>query len=118
MGPPPTAAKSGGPAPSAPVANPPASGQTSVAPASMPPAAQPAARSASSAPAQTDTPIDLTQHDNQTIDFSGGKAVVKETPEDKAALDAGLKEIADATKDVTFGPPKKPTPPPPAPAKP
>jgi hypothetical protein len=38
----------------------------------------------------------------KTIDFSTGKAVVKDTPEDQAALEAGLRDIADATKDVTF----------------
>jgi hypothetical protein len=75
---------------------------------------------AGSAPADAvvEQPVDLTKHDGQTIDFSGGKPVVKQTPEDKAALDAGLKDIADATKDVTFGPPPKPAAPSPAPGKP
>jgi len=40
--------------------------------------------------------------ERKTIDFSAGKAVVKDTPEDKAALEAGLRDIAEATKDVTF----------------
>ena len=63
-------------------------------------------------------PVDLASHDGQTIDFSTGQPVTKQTPEDKAALDAGVKEIADATKDVTFDPPKKPAEPPAAPGKP
>ena len=53
-------------------------------------------------------PVDLTKHDQQTIDFSSGKPVVKDSPADKAALAAGLKDIAEATKDVTFEAPKKP----------
>jgi len=51
--------------------------------------------------------------ERKTVDFSSGKAVVKDSPEDKAALEAGIKDIADATKDVTFGPT---TPPPAQPA--
>lgn len=43
----------------------------------------------------------------KTIDFSGGKPVVKDTPADRAALEAGLKEIEEATKNVTFEAPKK-----------
>jgi len=61
------------------------------------------------------SPVDLTQHDAQTIDFSSGQPVVKQSPEDKAALEAGLRDIAAATKEVTFEPPKKmasPAPPP------
>jgi hypothetical protein len=46
----------------------------------------------------------------KTIDFSSGRPLVKETPEDKAALAAGLKEIEEATKDVTFEAEKKPAP--------
>ena len=68
------------------------------------PARQPPATAA--APLQS--PVDLTQHDAQTIDFSSGHPVAKQSPEDQAALEAGLKDIAAATKDVTFEPPKKP----------
>lgn len=60
-------------------------------------------------PANAPEPVDLTKHEGQTIDFSSGKAVVKDTAADKAALEAGLKDIADATKDVTFGPEKPKT---------
>lgn len=62
--------------------------------------------------------VDLTQHDRQTIDFSSGRPVIKDSPADQAALAAGLKDIAEATKDVTVGPPAKPASPPPPPAKP
>jgi hypothetical protein len=58
------------------------------------------------------SPVDLAKHDGQTIDFSSGQPVVKQSAADKAALDAGLKDIADATKDVTFDPPKPANPPP------
>lgn len=60
-------------------------------------------------------PVDLTKHDAQTIDFSSGKPVVKDSPQDKAALEAGLKEIEAATATVTFDPPKKKAEPAPAP---
>lgn len=53
-------------------------------------------------PAATPTPVAI--QDNKTLDFSGGKAVVKETPADKAAMDAALKEMNEATKNVTFEP--------------
>ena len=56
-------------------------------------------------------PVDLTKHDGQTIDFSTGKPVVKNTPEDQAVIDAAVKEMAEATKGVTF----EATPPKPAP---
>jgi hypothetical protein len=51
--------------------------------------------------------------DGKTIDFSGGKAVVRDNPEERAAMERALKEMEEAAKDVTFGPTK---PPPPAPA--
>jgi hypothetical protein len=57
-------------------------------------------------------------HDRQTIDFSSGKPVAKDTAADQAAIDAAVKEMNDATKNITFGPsidPKKT--PEPAPSK-
>lgn len=50
-------------------------------------------------------------NDKQTIDFSSGQPVVKDAAEDKAAMEAALKDISAATEGVTFGPsPKKTTP--------
>ena len=49
-------------------------------------------------------PVDLTQHDGQTIDFSSGRPVVKDTPADQAALAQALQEMDRAAKDVTFAP--------------
>ncbi len=54
-------------------------------------------------------PVDLTQHERKTVDFSSGQPVVKDSAEDKAAIDAALKDMAEATKGVTFeAPPPKP----------
>lgn len=48
------------------------------------------------------------ENELKTIDFSSGKAVIKDSAEDKAAIDAALKDMAAATQDVSFGPsPKK-----------
>lgn len=43
-------------------------------------------------------------NEGKTIDFSSGQPVVKDTPEDRAAIEAALKDIAEATRNVTFGP--------------
>lgn len=70
------------------------------------------ARHRAAPPAVTQT-VDLTKHDGKTIDFSSGKPVVKDSPEDQAAIAAALKDMEEASKDTTFGtpPPKKPEPP-------
>lgn len=47
-------------------------------------------------------------NERKTVDFSSGQPVVKNTPEDQAAIEAALKDMAEATQGVTFGPPKKP----------
>ena len=68
--------------------------------------------------AQPAAPVDLVKHDGQTIDFSSGRPVVKDSPEDKAALEKSAKEMAEAAKNVTFEAPKKKAEPSRAPAKP
>ncbi len=45
--------------------------------------------------------------ERKTIDFSTGQPVVKDSPEDQAALEAALKDIAEASKGVTFEPAPK-----------
>jgi len=40
--------------------------------------------------------------DGKTIDFSSGRPVTRDGAADKAALDAAVKEIDAASKDVTF----------------
>lgn len=71
--------------------------------------AAPPARPAAAPPAPY---VDLARHEGQTIDFSSGQPVVKDSPEDRAAIAAALKDMEEATKDVTFGPPPKPPEPP------
>ena len=48
-------------------------------------------------------PVEI--QDRKTIDFSSGKPVVKDSAKEQALIDAAVKEIDDAVKDVTFGPP-------------
>ncbi len=56
--------------------------------------------------------VDLTKHDLQTIDFSSGRPVVMDSPEERAALAAAEKELAEVVRSVTFESPKKnPVPP-------
>ncbi len=55
-------------------------------------------------PAAAPVPI----QDGRTIDFSNGSPVVANSAADKAALDAGVKAIDEAEKNVTF--PAQPTP--------
>ena len=63
--------------------------------------------------------IDLEVHDGQSLDLSSGKAVVKDTPEDRAAMAKALKEMEEAAKSVTFErPTRKPAPPKPPADKP
>ncbi|HEY5229223.1 MAG TPA: hypothetical protein VIJ19_11825 [Opitutaceae bacterium] len=40
--------------------------------------------------------------DNATIDFSSGKPTMTSSAADKAAIDAAVKQIDEATKSVTF----------------
>ena len=51
--------------------------------------------------------VDLKANDAKTVDFSSGAPVVKDSPEDRAALQAGIKDIEEATKDIVFEAPKK-----------
>jgi len=57
-------------------------------------------------------PVDLAKHDGQTIDFSSGRPVVKDSAADQAAIEQATREMAEAVKGVTFGPPAKKAPPP------
>ncbi len=52
-------------------------------------------------------PVDLANHNGQTIDLSSGRPVVRDTAADKAALDHATKEMADAALEVTFTVPAK-----------
>lgn len=79
--------------------------------------ASPAVASAPAVVATSTEPVDLSKHERKTIDFTSGKPVVKDSPEDKAVIDAAVKDMAEATKDVVFEAPKKNPEPPPAPPK-
>ncbi|MDB6126439.1 MAG: hypothetical protein JWM35_335 [Verrucomicrobia bacterium] len=46
--------------------------------------------------------------DQKTIDFSSGKPVVKDSTNDKAIIDKAVKEMDDATKDISFAPTPEP----------
>ena len=52
------------------------------------------------APARNPGPVTI--QDGKTLDFSSGTPVIKDTAADKAALDAAVREIDAASKDVTF----------------
>lgn len=55
--------------------------------------------------------------DRKTIDFSSGQPVVKDSANEQAIIDAAVKEMDDAMKDVTFtAPATSATATPPAPA--
>ena len=42
--------------------------------------------------------------DGKTIDFSGGRPVIRDSAADKASMDAAVKEMDAASKSVTFPP--------------
>lgn len=47
--------------------------------------------------------------EGKTIDFSSGRAVVRDSSADRAALEAASREMDEAARDVTFAP-TQPTP--------
>lgn len=53
-------------------------------------------------PSRAEVPIE----DGKTIDFSGGRAEVRDTPEDRAALERAKREMEEAARDVKFAPTK------------
>lgn len=59
----------------------------------------------------------VTIQDGKTIDFSSGKPVVKDSADEKAVIDAAVKEMDEAAKAVKFGAPEKKPAPAPSPKK-
>jgi hypothetical protein len=57
---------------------------------------------------RTLTPSPVPIQDGKTLNFSSGSPQVGDSAADKAALDAGVKEIDEATKNITFS--AQPTP--------
>lgn len=87
---------------------------TTAAPASIP-ASTPPPPVAPIAIAPAPEPVPLNGPNAQkTIDFSTGQPVIKDTPEDRAAMATALEDMAAATDAMTFGPRKKPASPAPA----
>lgn len=82
--------------------------------AAPPAPARAAAPAPAPGPATGAEPVDLTKTDGKTVDFSSGRPVVKDTPEDKAVIDAALKDMEEARQAVRF----EPAPPPPKAAEP
>ncbi|MBP6507184.1 MAG: hypothetical protein KA257_06430 [Opitutaceae bacterium] len=56
------------------------------------------------APVAGPTPAEVAIQDGKTIDFSSGAAQVKDTPEDRAALERAKKNMDEAAQEVTFAP--------------
>lgn len=67
----------------------------------------PPAGTATVLPAGEPVVLGTAETERKTIDFSSGQPVVKDSPEDQAALEAALKDIAEASKGVTFEPAPK-----------
>jgi len=51
-------------------------------------------------------PPEVAIEDGKTIDFSSGRAEVRETPEDRAALEKARREMEEAAREVKFTPAK------------
>jgi len=49
---------------------------------------------------------DVAIQEGKTIDFSSGKPEIRDTPEDRAALEKAKAEMDEATKDIVFEPTK------------
>jgi hypothetical protein len=58
---------------------------------------------------KANAPVEI--RDGKTIDFSSGKPVVKDSSQEKAIIDAAVKEMEDATRNVSFAPTPAPAPP-------
>ena len=51
-------------------------------------------------------PAEVPIQEGKTIDFSSGKPEIRETDEDRAAIERAKREMDEATKDVIFAPTK------------
>ena len=74
-----------------------------------PPPGPPIASKPAPTPAPAPAPVALGgANERKTIDFSSGQPVVRNSAADQAAIEAALKDMAEATKSVTFDRPKQP----------
>jgi hypothetical protein len=86
--------------------NNPATEPRAIGPVATP--ATPGGAAAPSAPAPaTAGPLDFEKVDGKTLDLSSGRPVLKDSPADRAAMDAALKEMEEASRDVSFESPKQ-----------
>lgn len=71
----------------------------------------PAARSAPRAQVRPPPPVvEIAIQDGKTIDFSQGSPEIRDTLADRAAMEAALKEMQEATKNISFEIPARPAP--------
>ncbi len=68
-----------------------------------PPAVAPTPATATT---ETESLTDVAIQEGKTIDFSSGKPEIRDTPEDRAALEKAKAEMDEATKDIVFEPTK------------
>lgn len=71
------------------------------------PAAPPASPTSQEAKAKALPPLPaepVAIQDRKTIDFSSGRPVVKDSAQDRAIIDAAVKEMDEAAKNVRFDP--------------
>ncbi len=81
----------------------------SVAPTPAPVAQVASTPSVAAALATFVTPTPIALQDGKTLDYSSGKAVVKDSAQEKAIIEAAVKEMDAAASGITFGP-SAPTP--------
>lgn len=69
----------------------------------------PAVTPAPNVPTAEATPLpDVAIQEGKTIDFSSGKPEIRDTADDRAALEKAKAEMDEATQDVVFAPTKPP----------
>jgi hypothetical protein len=83
---------------------PPAPVTAKPAPFRPPPSASPFSPPPNQAAAPKPKPF-VAIEDGKTLDFSSGAPILKDTAQEKAIIDKSLKEMEDALKNVSFGPP-------------
>lgn len=77
---------------------------TKPAPFRPPPSASPFAPPPNQGVAPKPKPF-VAIENGKTLDFSSGAPILKDTAQEKAIIDKSVKDMEDALKDVSFGPP-------------
>ncbi len=76
----------------------------------QPPPAAPTPAAQLTTPPAAAAAREVAIQDGKTIDFSKGSAEIRSTPADQAAIEAALREMQEATKNISFEPPAKAAP--------